>query len=119
MAPQVKLWWPFRRWKGDPDPEAFYEELAKSQRGRQQSQMDRYLTFRSVFMSSDEGRRVLFEILSWCHVFKSSAMLANLNPKKTLFHEGERNIALKLQAVLRYEPTSTKPEEANRRAPDR
>jgi hypothetical protein len=105
----------FGRSAATPDPEAFFEELAGSRRGRKYTRMDRHYDFKNLFLGSEQGRRVLFEILSWGHVFQSSAGLAQCDPNKTLFHEGERNIALMLQTVLRYEPNDNRPEQANRR----
>ncbi len=103
--------WPWRR-PGNPDPEAFLAELARSHPGgRRYTNIDRYRDFRVVFLDSDRGRRVLFEILGWGHVFKPSAPLARFEANKTFFHDGERNIALRIMATMNAEP-SVKPTKA-------
>lgn len=91
--------WPTRK-IGRPDPEALFAEIAHT--GYRDE--DRYREFRLVFLGSDEGRRVLHEILSWGHMFQSSVGRADIDPNRVLFFEGERNMALKLLATLNAEP---------------
>lgn len=68
------------------------------------SAKDRYTDFRRVLMGSDEGKRVLGEILSWCHMFKPSVMGSPVDPNAVLVREGERNIALRLLTTITKEP---------------
>ena len=89
----------------------FLSELASVHPGKGYSKMDRYKDFREVFLT-DQGMRVLYEILSWGHMFRSSAHLGKFDPYETMFHDGERNIALQIMYTMRAEPrdrpTSTK-----------
>jgi hypothetical protein len=94
---------------GHPDPEALFAEIAHT--GYRDE--DRYREFRRVFLGSDEGRRVLHEILSWGHMFQSSVGRTDIDPNRVLFLEGERNLALKLLATLNAEPTA-RPDEVTR-----
>jgi hypothetical protein len=94
---------------GRPDPEALFAEIAHT--GYRDE--DRYREFRRVFLGSDEGRRVLYEILSWGHMFQSSVSRTEIDPNRVMFLEGERNLALKLLATLNAEPTA-RPEQVTR-----
>ena len=98
--------WPFRRHRiGDPDPERFLAGLARAHPGKSRyTDVDRYRDFRALFLETERGRRVLYELLSWGHVFRASAPMANFDPHKTLFHDGERSIALKIMATMNAEP---------------
>ena len=105
--------WPFRRHRvGDPDPEAFIAELAASHPGKGYRPMDRYREFRRVFLQDDQGRRVLYEVLSFCCMFRSAAPRAKFNPYETAFLNGQQDIAFRLLATMHAEPkarpTSTK-----------
>lgn len=97
--------WPFRRHRvGDPDPEAFIAELAASQSGQGYAPMDRYRDFRRVFLSDEQGRRVLYEILSFCGMFRSAAPRANFDSHHTMFLNGQQDIAFRLLATMNAEP---------------
>ena len=102
--------WPWN--KGNPDPEAFLAELSAVYPGKRYRNIDRYRDFRRVFLDSEQGMRVLYEILSWGHIFRSTATIANFEPYETMFHDGENNIALRIMSTLNAEPkerpTSTK-----------
>lgn len=68
------------------------------------SDQDRYADFRAVFMGSDQGKRVMREILSWGRMFKPAAVGAPVDPYLMAMREGERNIALRLLATVHNEP---------------
>ena len=98
---------------GDPDPEAFLAELAAAYPGKKYSKsIDRYRDFRRLFLDSEEGKRVLYEILSWGGMFRSAAPAANFDPYQTMFLNGQQDIAFRLLAAMNAEPsarpTSTK-----------
>lgn len=98
--------WPFRRHRvGDPDPEAFLAELAASHPGKGYKPIDRYRDFRRVFLDDEQGRRVLYELLAWGGMFKPLTP-GRLETNETFFHEGERNIALKIMTTMHAEPTA-------------
>jgi hypothetical protein len=86
-----------------PDIEAFFTDLAKAFTGKY-TEEDRYREFRQVFLDTEQGRRVLYQILRWGHKFASSAKLAGFDPYKTMFHEGERNMALHIFATIHQQP---------------
>ena len=65
---------------------------------------DKYRAFRKVFMDSDEGKQVLREILSWCHLLKPSVMGSPIDSNAVMVLEGERNLGLRLIMSLTVEP---------------
>lgn len=85
------------------DIEAEFADLAAA-RASAYTDMDRYSEFRALFLGSDMGKRVLYEILGWGHVFHSSAAMGRFEPNRVMFNEGERNLALKIFATARVEP---------------
>jgi len=72
---------------------------------------DRYNDFRKVF-STDEGRRVLKELLSWGRMFRPSVFGSPVDPYLTHIREGERNFALRLLSTYSTDP----PEQKDRQA---
>ncbi len=110
--------WPFRRTRpGNPDPERFLSQLARAHPGKSRyADLDRYRDFRALFLETERGRRVLYELLSWGHVFRASAPMAQFDPHKTLFHDGERSIALKIMATMNAEPME-RPAKINAKEP--
>ena len=97
--------WNWRRHRvGNPDPEAFLAELAASYPGKTYKPMDRYRDFRRVFLSDEQGRRVLYEVMSFCGMFRSAAPRANFDPYHTAFLNGQQDIAFKLLATMNAEP---------------
>jgi hypothetical protein len=81
-------------------------ELARTHPGRHgYAAMDRYRDFKAVFLGSDQGKRVLYEILGWGRMFQSSPLIGKFDTNHTFFHEGERNLALRIFHVARVEPT--------------
>ncbi len=68
--------------------------------------MDRYRDFRRVFLETEQGRRVLYEILTWAHIGHASAPRSKFNPYETMFSDGERNIGIKLMVTMNAEPTA-------------
>ena len=100
--------WPWRRYRvGDPDPEAFFTELAAAHPGDgRYRRMDQYRDFRAVFQGSEQGRRVLHEILTWCHVGHASAPYARFGTNETFFSDGERSIGIRIMVTMNKEPTA-------------
>ena len=87
---------------GVPDPEAFFDSLIQVKLGARYGRMDRYRDFRRAFLESPEGRRVLWQILGWCHMFRPAAVRGDAN--ETYRREGERNVGLRILATLNAEP---------------
>ena len=89
---------------GNPDPEAFLAVLAASHPGKSYSKMDRYKDFRRLFLDTEEGKRVLYEVLSFCGMYRSAAPAANFDPYQTMFLNGQQDIAFRLLATMNAEP---------------
>ena len=87
------------------DIDAFLSELSNA-RPQSYTAMERYADFRAVFLGSDQGKRVLHEILSWGHLYRSSAQVANFDPYKTMYCDGQRSIGIKTMMVINNEPRS-------------
>lgn len=75
----------------------------------QYTAMDRYRDYRKVFLASDDGQRVLRDILAHCHTFKTSF---DKDPGTMAFREGERNVAQFLMFTISNEPKQ-RPTRAN------
>jgi hypothetical protein len=69
--------------------------------------------FRKVFLGSDMGKRVLYDILGWCHVWRSS--IVAVNPHMTYAYEGQRALALRILKALHVQPTA-RPDKQRRQA---
>lgn len=83
------------------------------------AEADRFRDFRTVFMGSDEGKRVLREILRWTHQSRPSFAVAGpIDPYRTHIHEGERNIGLRLIDTLTRQPRPQRPRRANTKPKD-
>ena len=80
------------------------DELAKLPTTENYSKKDRYHDFRRVFMTNDEGRKVLREILTWGGIFQPPALGNPIDPNRTHVLIGQRNIALQLMDVVYNEP---------------
>ncbi len=65
---------------------------------------DKYRDFRRVLLGSDDGKRVLREILAWGHQLQPSAVGRPIDGLATHFRDGERNIGIKLLKTLLIEP---------------
>ena len=78
------------------------------------SPVDRYRDFRKTF-ETDEGKRVLSEILSWGRIFRTPVLGKPIDPYAMAIAFGERNMALKLMAAVYTEPVD-KPQRARKKA---
>ena len=78
------------------------------------SPIERYRDFRKVF-GTDEGKRVLREILSWGRMFRSPVLGKPIDPYAMAVAFGERNMALKLMATVHTEPPD-KPQRARKKS---
>ena len=58
--------------------------------------------FRALFLGSARGKRVLYEILSWAGMFRPSFVPGDAFA--THYRDGERNIGLRLLAMLGTTP---------------
>ncbi len=93
--------------------QAFLEGLSAAHPGPgNYTPLDRYRDFRSVFLSTEQGKRVLYEILGFGHMFRSLAYGAKFETNRVFYHEGERNLALRIVSTINIEP-KPKPDRAN------
>jgi hypothetical protein len=76
--------------------------------------MDRYRDYRKLFLGSEDGQRVLRDLLAGCHMFRTSF---DKDRGVMAFKEGERNVGLRLMAIIANEPRP-KPTQANRKPPE-
>ena len=77
--------------------------------------MDRYRDFRAVFLGEstpEQGRRVLHEILTWGHIWRTSM---DPDPYQVHFNEGERSLSLKVVTAIENEPVPKPTQATNRR----
>lgn len=99
-----------------PDIEALFADLSKTHPGKgQYAQMDRYRDFRAVFMGSDQGKRVLYEILSMGHMFIAPPVLGAFDTNRTMFHGGEQNVVLGIFKTAQVEPKEVPTEQVRQR----
>jgi hypothetical protein len=89
--------------KGAPDPERLFADLSKSYSGESYDAASRYRDFREIFLSQPQGKKVLFEILTWSHMFQPVFLPGD--PYATHYRDGERNIGLKIMAAINAEPS--------------
>jgi len=96
--------WPWRRRAQPPDPEAFMAEIARA-RGVDVSPEQRYADFRAVFLGTEQGKRVLYHILMWGHLWIPSYVRNDPHaPHTTIYFEGQRSLALRILAAIQNEP---------------
>lgn len=74
-----------------PDPRAY-------------TPMDRYRDFRAVFLGTDQGKRVLYDILRRANLMLPSALLAKFDPHKAFYLDGEKSLAAWINKTTREEP---------------
>ena len=101
----------------DPQYEAFFQELSGVHPGKSKYKpMDRYRDFRQIFLGSDQGKRVLHEILGWGHMFRSPIPIAGIiDPTRLGVNEGERRMAIQIFHTINHEPPhGEKPTEGNK-----
>lgn len=97
---------PFRR-KVPPPPDvlSFFDGLVFAEVGvGDYAESSRYVDFRNVFLETAAGRRVLWQILGWAHLFEPSFVPESSDV--TVYREGERNIGLQIFAVMNTDPES-------------
>ena len=88
-----------------PDPEVFLDDLRSARRG-DYARIDRYRDFQAVFSgdsTAEQGRRVLWHILEWAHLYRPVAVKDD--PHMTYFRDGERNIGLRIMSTMNAMPT--------------
>jgi len=91
-----------------PDIEAalaLVDEIKATHPGKgRYNPMDRYRDFRAVFLGSDQGKRVLCEIMSMASIFVSAPVLGRFEPNRTMFFGGAHSLAYSIASVANTEP---------------
>lgn len=81
-----------------PDPEALFADLARTHEHGPYNGADRRRDFRRVFLDSQAGKRVLYELFAWSHMFSSTFVPGD--SYATHWREGGRDIGLRILTVL-------------------
>ena len=81
-----------------PDPETLFADLARSRDGVPYSNDDRKRDFRRLFLDTEAGKRVLYELFAWSHMFASTFVPGDAYA--THWREGGRDIGLRILTVL-------------------
>ncbi len=84
------------------EPEALYADLVSAQRSSASDLTERRRDFQRLFLGDATGKRVLHTLLTWAHLYRTSVVDGDAYATHVL--EGERNIGLKLLAMLIVEP---------------
>jgi len=88
---------------GNPDPVAFLERLGRSRVGDDYTEADRFRDFRRLFLDTQRGRRVLWQIFEMGNLFAPIAVLPS-DPYAAYHRDGARNLALNILAILNADP---------------
>lgn len=89
----------------EPEGEALFEALSSLPAPpKDYTEQDKYRDFRKVFLSSEEGGRVLRQLLAWGHLFGPSIFGNPIDPYRVVALEAERNYALRLLKTIHDEP---------------
>lgn len=75
--------------------------------------MARYRGFRRVLLETDDGPRVLREIIAWCRLLSVARPAAGTTADTRAFHDGERHIGVQIMHTLHTEPRE-RPAQAKR-----
>lgn len=94
--------------------EEYLELLAEISIPHDYDPLSRYKDFRQVFLNSEEGRRVLRQILNWGNVLKPHPAGRPIDSATTERMEGGRALALLIFSVMLAEPPK-KPDETTKR----
>ena len=89
--------------------EEYLEVLADLSVSESYNPRDRYNDFRKIFLETEQGRRILKQVLAWGHLLHVSPVRDPVDPWRMVFAEGERNMALRIFSVMLVEPPD-KPE---------
>lgn len=99
------------------DPKALFDVLAMDPGAYGKDRMQRYREFRRLFLESEEGLRVLHEILRQCGVNKVATAPGPVDSHRVCFNDGMRNVGLWLIGTIMQEPVA-QPAQVNRTRDD-
>ena len=99
-------------------PTALFATLADDP-GAYTDAMARYRDYRHVFLGSEEGRRVLHDLLRACRVNCVSVPMAHpIDPMRVAFNDGMRNVGLAVMGTITKEPVGNQPAMTKRKRED-
>tara|TARA_R110000772_G_scaffold36387_1_gene87058 strand:- start:2366 stop:2719 length:354 start_codon:yes stop_codon:yes gene_type:complete len=80
-------------------------DLSRSFSGGKRTKVDRYRDFSAVFNGTDQGKRVLYEILAWAGIYRPSTPDRGPIDVHRVFEDiGRKKMGLEILAVLNKEP---------------
>ncbi len=82
----------------------YLEILAELSVPEDYNPIDRYNDFRKVFLETEQGRRVFKQILGWGSLLRVHPMKSPIDPYMTERLEGQRNLVLRIFAIMLVEP---------------
>ncbi len=99
---------------GRPDADALFDELARAP-GEKMSKMDRYQEYRALFLRTDQGRRVLRDMMDEarslsCPVPKDG----QIDPLRAMVRIGEQNTIRNIINAMNAEPSEERPQRAEK-----
>ena len=100
----------------DVSAQAFFATLSDAPTGTY-NKLDRYRDLRAVFLATEQGRRVLHELLRQCGVNRESVVPGPIDPYRVLHLNGRRSIGLWLIGAINHEPAPA-PASVNRKEGD-
>ena len=83
----------------------YLEILAELSVPEDYNPIDRYNDFRKVFLETEQGRRVFKQILGWGSLLRVHPMKSPIDPYMTERLEGQRNLVLRIFAIMLVEPS--------------
>ena len=81
-----------------PGPDSLFDVLARARVGHKYSDEERRRDFRAILFGTEAGKRVLYEILAWSHLFASTFVPGDAYA--THWREGGRDVGLRILAAL-------------------
>jgi len=94
-----------------PTPEVLARQIAAAAGAGRYTEWDRYRDYRRVLLGTQEGRRVLNDILEACGVYRPSHVRGETH--ETARREGRREIGLMILHRMNFEPAE-RPAQAER-----
>ena len=89
--------------EGPEETTEFFALMGELPRG-DYSNMQRYQDFNTVFMGSQEGRRVLRELMYWARMFRRAIIPRPMDPLRLALDEGRRDVVAGILTTINHEP---------------
>jgi hypothetical protein len=100
------------------DIQEFIGSLAEGFYGRgEYTKMDRYRDFRRLFLGTEEGKRVLYELMGWGKLYGAIPANREQQDRDIFVMLGERNLVLQLLRTINLEPKMNPPKKAVSKKP--